>query len=440
MPKPPLLSLTLITLTHRRGVTMRRITISVLSILVLLLIVALVRSENVYAGVDEGLRAYKRGDYTTALKEFELAAKQRDRSAHYYLGLMHYNGDGVTRDYKEAFKWFSKAAEEGNVSAQYNLGVMYFEGQGVPRDEFKAVKWWRKAEEQGDTSAKKRLSALRAHEIESPLKPRPKPVPSVPTHSVPIERARVPVKEPHMPSAPKSIESAPKTSEKAPLPIEPAPTPVAEPSVPEVNVEADIADEASGANEESYDSETSRNIGFDEYKVVLGVDALMKIPGIPGALKVWIGAEDSEPNFPETMREARDTVPAVGKSARVTPLAPAFEVEPKESGCMQIHPGGSEKTFYLTPRKKGRFSVGAEVNLFNSDDCGGAPIPRATRTLQVEVVVDAGEVIGEHTKELWEVFWEKLVDFWAALVALFFALILFFIRGHLKKWFGFKKD
>ncbi len=418
---------------------MRRITISACSILILILIVGVVLSQYVYAGLDEGLRAYKRGDYVTALKELELSAEQGDARAQYNLGSMYYNGEGITRNYKEAFKWFRKASEQGNASAQYKLGVMYYEGKGVTRDEMEALKWWRKAAEQGDVRAQKRLHVPAK---KAALKRPPKPVPAYPTLSVPTEKARIPVKDSPLPtapkdahliktplpSAPKSIDSALKSSKKASLPRVPASPPVAERSAPVVNVDAEIMDEA------------SNNIDLDEYKVVLGVDAVMKIPGIPGALKVWIGAEDSEPKFPETMREARDTVPAVGKSARVTPLAPAFEVEPKESGCMQIHPDGSEKTFYLTPKKKGTFSVGAEVNLFNYDNCGGAPIPRATRTLKVEVVVDTGEVIGEHTKELWDVFWEKLVDFWAALLVIFFGVLLFLIRGRLKIWFGYKKD
>lgn len=179
---------------------------------------------------------------------------------------------------------------------------------------------------------------------------------------------------------------------------------------------------------------------YEEYKVELGADALMKIPGIPGELRVWIGVPDYESNFPENMSQASGTLPAVGKTARVAPFAPGFVVEPKESICMKIHPRGSEVRFKLTPTKKGIFKVGADVYLFDSDDCSGTPIPKAAATLRVEVVVDTFKVIQEHTKKLWEVFWEKLLDFWGAVIALFFAVLLFLIRGRLKKLFGYEDD
>ena len=40
-----------------------------------------------YAGFDEGLAAYNKGDYATALKEFKKAAVQGDVSAQFYLGV-----------------------------------------------------------------------------------------------------------------------------------------------------------------------------------------------------------------------------------------------------------------------------------------------------------------------------------------------------------------
>jgi|GEM_PF-1433874 len=179
---------------------------------------------------------------------------------------------------------------------------------------------------------------------------------------------------------------------------------------------------------------------FDEYKVALGANALLKIPGIPGELRVWIGIKDYEPDFPEDMRQTSKTLPAVGGTAKVTPFAPAFEVEPNESICMKIHPSGSEIRFKLIPTKIGIFNVGADVYFFDSDDCSGAPIPKAATTLQVEVKVDTVGVIAKRTKELWEVFWKKIVNFWAAVLAFLFGVVLFLIRGQLKKWLGSKKD
>jgi len=178
-------------------------------------------------------------------------------------------------------------------------------------------------------------------------------------------------------------------------------------------------------------------VKFDEYKVQLGVDALMKIPGVPGELRVWIGAPEYAPEFREGMKKAAGSLPKVGETAKVTVFAPAFEVEPRESICMRLHPTGAEVRFMLRPTRKGVFNVSADVNLYGSDDCSGAPVPKAVETLQVTVKVDAGEVVGERAGEMWEVFWGKFLDFWGAVVALFFGLILFLLRGKLKKIFGF---
>ena len=99
----------------------------------------------VQAGFDEGLSAYDKKDYKTALKEWETLAKQGHVSAQFYLGVMYANGLGVKQDYFKAVEWYTKAAKQGHASAQYNLGVMYANGQGVKQDYFKAVEWAGKA-------------------------------------------------------------------------------------------------------------------------------------------------------------------------------------------------------------------------------------------------------------------------------------------------------
>jgi len=179
---------------------------------------------------------------------------------------------------------------------------------------------------------------------------------------------------------------------------------------------------------------------FDEYKVKLGVDAVMKIPGPAGLLRVWIGAPEYTPEFREGMREAVGTLPVVGQTAKVKAVAPDFEVEPGDSICIKLHATGVDALFELRPKKKGEFKVSAVVKLYETADCSGAAIPKAVETLYVMVEVDAGKMIGEGAEEMGGVFWEKFLDFWGAAVALFFGLILFLLRGKLKKIFGFGGD
>ncbi len=48
-----------------------------------------------WAGLDEGVAAYERGDYETALREFRPPAEQGNALAQFSLALMYANGHGV---------------------------------------------------------------------------------------------------------------------------------------------------------------------------------------------------------------------------------------------------------------------------------------------------------------------------------------------------------
>ncbi len=100
------------------------------------------------AGFDEGVAAYNRGDYATALREWRPLAEQGNAGAQNNLGVMYDMGQGVSQDDAEAVKWYRKAAEQGDAKAQNNLGNMYDKGKGVPQDYAEAVGWRRKAAEQ----------------------------------------------------------------------------------------------------------------------------------------------------------------------------------------------------------------------------------------------------------------------------------------------------
>ena len=104
-----------------------------------LLFVAL--SAPAWAGFDEGVTAYNRGDYETALREMRPLAEQGNAPAQFNLGVMYLNGRGVPQDYAEAARWYRKAAEQGFADAQFYLGAMYGDGQGVPQDYIQAHMW-----------------------------------------------------------------------------------------------------------------------------------------------------------------------------------------------------------------------------------------------------------------------------------------------------------
>ena len=112
------------------------------------------------AGFDEGMAAYEKGDYKTAIAEFRPLAEKGDADAQFSLGVMYKEGQGVPQDYKQAVSWIRKAAKQGHARAQYSLGVMYYIGQGVPQDYKQAVSWSRIAAEQDFANAQTNLGVM----------------------------------------------------------------------------------------------------------------------------------------------------------------------------------------------------------------------------------------------------------------------------------------
>jgi hypothetical protein len=122
----------------------------------LLLLTALFMQPFAYAGFEEGVAAYQKGDYSTAFKELKPLAEQGYAQAQYNLGLMYARGSGVAQDDKQAVSWYRKAAEQGVAMAQNNLGSMYAKGSGVAQDFVQAHMWWNIASVNGDADAREK--------------------------------------------------------------------------------------------------------------------------------------------------------------------------------------------------------------------------------------------------------------------------------------------
>ncbi len=110
-----------------------------------------------WAGFDEGVAGYDRGDYATALREWRPLAEQGHAEAQFKLANMYFNGQGVPLDIAEALEWLWKAADQGHAEAQDVSGLLL---GGLNSAE--AAKWYRKAAEQGDADAQYNLGFLYA--------------------------------------------------------------------------------------------------------------------------------------------------------------------------------------------------------------------------------------------------------------------------------------
>lgn len=109
---------------------------------------------------DAGDKAYERGDYETAVREWRSLAQEGDAASQTKLAQMYEMGRGVDQDVDEAAKWFRRAADQGYAPAQYRLGEMHQSGEGVERDYARAVELYRKAAAQNYVKAQHNLGSM----------------------------------------------------------------------------------------------------------------------------------------------------------------------------------------------------------------------------------------------------------------------------------------
>ena len=85
---------------------------------------------------------------------FRFAISENDtlKDAHYYLGWMHLDGNGVDKNSTLAFKCFKKAVEYGHDIAWQKIGDLWYSGFDENRpDKTKAFEWYIKGAERGNS-------------------------------------------------------------------------------------------------------------------------------------------------------------------------------------------------------------------------------------------------------------------------------------------------
>ena len=103
-----------------------RIKITLLGGLLPVLVLCLFAAASAWGDVKEGVAAYERKDYKTALNQFQPLAEQGNAEAQYHLGMMYATGKGVVQDYVEAAKWYRKAEEQNLRQAAVDLYLIYY--------------------------------------------------------------------------------------------------------------------------------------------------------------------------------------------------------------------------------------------------------------------------------------------------------------------------
>jgi clan AA aspartic protease (TIGR02281 family) len=106
----------------------------------------------------DGVAAFLREDYATAMRFFRPLAESGHAKAQQYVGFMYDYGRGVQQSSVQAAMWYRKAAEQGNDLAQNSLGLLYLTGDGVPKNYDEAMKWTLMAAKQGNAAAQSGVS------------------------------------------------------------------------------------------------------------------------------------------------------------------------------------------------------------------------------------------------------------------------------------------
>lgn len=106
------------------------------------------------AEIELAVRAYERGDFSSARVSFHTLADKGNCRAQHYLGEMYCHGQGVPKQLETALKWYEAAAASGHRAAQTQLDLLYArDDTGVSRDYVKAHAWLSMAADNGDSNA-----------------------------------------------------------------------------------------------------------------------------------------------------------------------------------------------------------------------------------------------------------------------------------------------
>lgn len=92
---------------------------------------------------DQGVLAYRNGDYQLARELWSQRYKEGSASAASNLGHLYYNGLGGKEDPDAAVELWLQAAESGVPEAYSFIGRSFREGKGSPQDLVQAYAWYR---------------------------------------------------------------------------------------------------------------------------------------------------------------------------------------------------------------------------------------------------------------------------------------------------------
>jgi len=127
---------------------------------IIVLLIGFMPFASIADDIEDGLLAYKQGDYQTAIAAWSLASQQGNIDADFHLAELYRLGKGVPQDNLRAESSYLKAAQQNHVSAQLNLGKLYYFGALGADQKQKAFYWLQKAAQQNNADAQWMLGGM----------------------------------------------------------------------------------------------------------------------------------------------------------------------------------------------------------------------------------------------------------------------------------------
>lgn len=106
--------------------------------------------------IESEKRANELVDMAQQLGLFEMSPEELRADGCELIGSYYYHN----QNYKTALEWFTKAADMGSTVAMYKLGVMYYNGLGVTKDISVTLEWLEKAANHGNVYSMSILASI----------------------------------------------------------------------------------------------------------------------------------------------------------------------------------------------------------------------------------------------------------------------------------------
>ena len=110
--------------------------------------------------IKEGEAAYKKGDFSLAIRKYEEAISKGDFTALVPLDLMYQKHEGAEKDFQRVLSFIKESAKNGNEAFGIMMASAYVDGYLTERNCSEGIKWYRALAAKGNEVAMNNLAGV----------------------------------------------------------------------------------------------------------------------------------------------------------------------------------------------------------------------------------------------------------------------------------------